>query len=972
MKKFISSILTFIMLFSALSVNVFAASNNLEECFVGECDISNLTFISNTSRKQYIQNAINYYITNTSSISNALNNNKVAIFMFEGGSDNVDKENFKNTNKSRVHAVCIVVKKINGSYKVIFADENSTSMPDNPLDYSMNKRGTGYAPATLQDGTYIVKSNNMKRNNKKTGVSYQHAAPCLRTENGNNVPCIYKSATDFKESTSGDICLHMRSSSDALSGNSAFSQGCQLISCKNSSKSGNKMEDFNTFIDKITNGLCDLGTVGYYNGGGTTFHGDIYKYTSSLGTTLGTYTVDRQLFVDEMKNNIYKDSSVVEKIVENSNNKSISSNTGSSSTHTCTKYETYKNGNTKILGACKECHKAFNWHETFRRLSETYELQTKNYKVKIYKSPYEDAKCISSSKVIKNISVVGTLTNAYGSQWYAIAYNYQDDTDKQCYSTAYVYGKNIENNYRQSSSNTAPIEYGSANTSEQEHTHNYNYNNGMCYCGAVKATTQQTNAASTLKINLTKYPVQHTQGNNFGLRGTISSNYKIKKIYGYIKQNGNVIQSTEDSPNAKSVDVRDKNLNNNLVFETLGAGNYTLEVYAVDASGNGITVTKNFAVVGQTVKAESTLSINLDKYPVTLNAGSGFGLRGSITSNYNIALVKGYVINSSGQTVLSSKDTPNSTSMDIRYANLNDDLVFNNLGAGNYTMKVVATDNSGRTVEVSKAFSVISNTSSNNSALAINLQKYPVTLDVGSSYGLRGSITSNYNISVVRGYVTNSNGQTVLSSKDTPNSTYMDIKPARLNADLIFNNLSAGNYTMKVVAVDASGRTVEATKNFTVKAKDVYVDNSPNGNGVTGTVAIPSSWENLSIRSGPSTNYQIVGSMNNGAKCTVYPNKTSNGWYYVNYNGIWGYASGNQINLNNSSNANTRTGIVNIPSSWTDLSIRTGPSTNYQIVGGMPHGARCTVYPDKASNGWYYVEYNGVSGYAAGNRINLQ
>ena len=94
MKKIISSILTFIMLFSALSVNVFAASNNLEECFVGECNISNLTFISNTSRKQYIQNAINYYITNTSSISNALNNNKVAIFMFEGGSDNVDKENF--------------------------------------------------------------------------------------------------------------------------------------------------------------------------------------------------------------------------------------------------------------------------------------------------------------------------------------------------------------------------------------------------------------------------------------------------------------------------------------------------------------------------------------------------------------------------------------------------------------------------------------------------------------------------------------------------------------------------------------------------------------------------------------------------------------------------------------------------------------------------------------------------------------
>lgn len=626
-------------------------------------------------------------------------------------------------------------------------------------------------------------------------------------------------------------------------------------------------------------------------------------------------------------------------------------------------FETY--GST--LGACKECHKAYNWQDTFQKTTtQVYELNdsNKNDKIKVYNAPYEDA-TMYSNKVNKKITVVGIVTNAYGNRWYVV--DYQDDVKK----TAYVYEKSIDDKYRLTSSTAEAKKYGSSNVTTT-HTHNYNYNNGQCYCGAVKSTAQQINAASTLKINLTKYLVQYTQGKNFGLRGTISSNYKIKKIYGYIKQNGNVVQSTEDTPNAKSVDVKNQKLNNNLVFETLGAGNYTLEVCAVDASGNSITVTKNFDVVGQTVKAESALSVNLDKYPVTLNAGSGFGLRGSVTSNYNIALVKGYVINSSGQTVLSSKDTPNSTSMDIRYARLNNDLVFNNLGAGNYTMKVVATDNSGISVEVSKAFTVVSNTNSNSSSLSINLEKYPVTIDVGSSYGLRGSITSNYNISVVRGYVINSSGQTVLSSKDTPNSTYMDIKPARLNADLIFNNLSADTYTMKVVAADTSGRTVEATKNFTVKAKDVYVDNSPNGDGVMGTVAIPSSWTDLSIRTGPSTNYQIVGGMPQGAKCTVYPNKTSNGWYYVNYNGVWGYASGKQINLNSSSDSNTRTGIVNIPSSWTDLSIRTGPSTGYQIVGGMPNGARCTVYPDKASNGWYYVEYNGVAGYAAGNRINLQ
>lgn len=645
--------------------------------------------------------------------------------------------------------------------------------------------------------------------------------------------------------------------------------------------------------------------------------------------------------------------------------------------HTCPDNLTKENYATLngVLGACRGCGKAYNWQATFQKTTtQVYELKNsnKNDKVIVRSAPYEDAKELSN-RVNKKFTVVGTVTNAYGNKWYVV--DYQDDVKKMCY-TAYVYGKNIDDKYVMTSSTAEAKKYDSGNTSTKKHTHNYNYDNGRCYCGEQKQVAQQTYDESTLKINLTQYPSQHTQGNNFGLRGTISSNYKIKKIYGYIKQNGNVIQSTEDTPNSKSVDVKKQNLNNNLIFDRLSPGNYTLEVQAVDASGNSIRVSKDFTVVGEVVRAESTLSINLEKYPVTLNAGSGFGLRGSVNSNYDISVVRGYVINSNGQTVLSSKDTPYSSSLNIKSARLNNDLVFNNLSAGNYTLKVVATDSSGRTVEVSKGFSVVSPQKSNNSTLSINLEKYPVTLKVGSSYGLRGSITSNYNISVVRGYVTNSSGQTVLSSKDTPNSTYMDIKPSNLNWDLVFNNLSAGSYTMKVVAVDASGRTVEATKNFTVKAKEVYVDNSPNGNGVTGTVNIPSSWDNLSIRSGPSTNYQIVGSMNNGAKCTVYPNKTNNGWYYVNYNGIWGYASGNQINLNTSSSntqtQNTRVGIVNIPSSWDNLSIRSGPSTNYQIVGSMNQGVRCTVYPDKTSNGWYYVEYNGVRGYASGKQINLQ
>lgn len=370
---------------------------------------------------------------------------------------------------------------------------------------------------------------------------------------------------------------------------------------------------------------------------------------------------------------------------------------------------------------------------------------------------------------------------------------------------------------------------------------------------------------------------------------------------------------------------------------------------------------------------DSALSIDLTSYPTSLKQGSNFGLRGTISSNYYVKQVKGY-IKSGSTTVQSTVDNTNSKSVNVRNLNLNNNLIFNNLGTGDYTLIVSAVDNSGKTVTVTKNFSVYAEQTRADSSLSINLTRYPVTLDAGTSFGLRGSVDSNYSIARVRGYVKDSNGSVVLSSNDTPNSTSMNIQYADLNNSLVFNRLSPGSYTMIVEATDTSGRVVTATKDFSVRSKETYTDNSSSGSGVDGTVQIPSSWDDLSIRTGPSTDYTIVGSMPQGARCTVYPDRAVNGWYYVNYNGIWGYASGRQINLNSggSASSNTRIGIINIPSSWDDLSIRTGPSTDYTIVGSMPQGARCTVYPDKASGGWYYVEYNGVQGYAAGNRINLQ
>ena len=293
---------------------------------------------------------------------------------------------------------------------------------------------------------------------------------------------------------------------------------------------------------------------------------------------------------------------------------------------------------------------------------------------------------------------------------------------------------------------------------------------------------------------------------------------------------------------------------------------------------------------------DSALSIDLTSYPTSLKQGSNFGLRGTISSNYYVKQVKGY-IKSGSTTVQSTVDNTNSKSVNVRNLNLNNNLIFNNLGTGDYTLIVSAVDNSGKTVTVTKNFSVYAEQTRADSSLSINLTRYPVTLDAGTSFGLRGSVDSNYSIARVRGYVKDSNGSVVLSSNDTPNSTSMNIQYADLNNSLVFNRLSPGSYTMIVEATDTSGRVVTATKDFSVRSKETYTDNSSSGSGVDGTVQIPSSWDDLSIRTGPSTDYTIVGSMPQGARCTVYPDKANGGWYYVEYNGVQGYAAGNKINL---------------------------------------------------------------------------
>lgn len=71
----------------------------------------------------------------------------------------------------------------------------------------------------------------------------------------------------------------------------------------------------------------------------------------------------------------------------------------------------------------------------------------------------------------------------------------------------------------------------------------------------------------------------------------------------------------------------------------------------------------------------------------------------------------------------------------------------------------------------------------------------------------------------------------------------------------------------------------------------------------------------------------------------------------------------------NSVISNIKIGIVHDTDG--DIAINKEPNAKYRI-GTIPEGESCTVYLDKSDGNWYWVEYNGISGYSYSDYISLQ
>ena len=105
----------------------------------------------------------------------------------------------------------------------------------------------------------------------------------------------------------------------------------------------------------------------------------------------------------------------------------------------------------------------------------------------------------------------------------------------------------------------------------------------------------------------------------------------------------------------------------------------------------------------------------------------------------------------------------------------------------------------------------------------------------------------------------------------------------------------------------------------------------------------------LNVRSGPGTNYSIVDCLTYGTQITVY--EDSNGWSRI---GNGQYVASQYTSTTKPGQSTTKTGTVyNIR---TSLNVRSGPGTQYRVVGSKYNGNTVTIY--ESSNGFYKIGTN--------------
>ena len=132
--------------------------------------------------------------------------------------------------------------------------------------------------------------------------------------------------------------------------------------------------------------------------------------------------------------------------------------------------------------------------------------------------------------------------------------------------------------------------------------------------------------------------------------------------------------------------------------------------------------------------------------------------------------------------------------------------------------------------------------------------------------------------------------------------------------------------------------------------------------------------ESITLRTADSTSAKEIRQIPLGAAVSFMEN-AANGFYKVSYNGSTGYALASYLSVDPYNHYVASTTAA-ADTSWTGkvvrcnefITLRKTPSTKGEEITKIPLGAIVTVYSG-ADNGFYYINYYGIEGYALASYI---
>ena len=154
----------------------------------------------------------------------------------------------------------------------------------------------------------------------------------------------------------------------------------------------------------------------------------------------------------------------------------------------------------------------------------------------------------------------------------------------------------------------------------------------------------------------------------------------------------------------------------------------------------------------------------------------------------------------------------------------------------------------------------------------------------------------------------------------------------------IISTLPAGTHV--VVSERSSGNWATVVYNGTVGyISSDYLKRANDMDASFGTGTICGSY--VRMRSSASTSSSILGTYNSGTTMTV--TGVSGAWYKVDYNGTDGYVYSNYLSLSGVTSSGGSASGSNGSVKGSDVRMRSGPGTNYSILGTYQNGTALTL-----------------------------